>query len=311
MLFTFAAFIYCIRPPYLKANDTIYVVAPSNKVYRHECQEGIDTLKSWGLNVVEAFNLFYDNGPTARYAGTVEERVKSLDIAIHDPNVRAIMCARGGYGAPHLVDKVDFAHLVEDPKWLIGYSDITGLHLAWNTYGVESIHGAMVQHFNNEVSVSNLKKALFGEYKKLEIDTNKNCVLGEATGKLIGGNLCLLGHSVGTNWSVEKCAKDGILFIEDTGGATYSEDSLLYTIKNTGLFKNLKGIIVGQFTGVDPRDDMTLDDMITNHFGNLGIPIMFGVDVGHGEPNYPLYLGRKIELKVTPEKSTITFLDEE
>lgn len=311
MIFQFATLICSIRPPYLKANDTIYVVSPSNKVYRDECENGIETLKSWGLNVIEAFNLYYDNGTTWRYSGTVEDRVRSLDIAIHDPNVRAIICGRGGYGAPHLVDKVDFKHLIEDPKWLIGYSDITGLHLAWNTYGVESIHGAMVNHFTNNISVSYLKKALFGEYEKLEIETNKNCILGEATGKLIGGNLCLLAHSVSTNWSVENCAKDGILFIEDVGGATYKEDGFLHSIRNTGLFKSLKGVVIGQFSDVLPYSDMTVEDMIASHFGDLGIPVMYGVDVGHDEPNYPLYFGRKVQLKVTPEKSTLTFLDEE
>ncbi len=291
-----------IRPVYLKAGDTVAIIATSNAVTQSEVSNGKAILESWGLKVVEADNLYNQDG---RYAGTVAERVEGLQKMIDNPNVKALIAARGGYGCAQIVDKVDFYPLERNPKWIVGYSDLTVLHSIANNRGLETIHGAMATNFSNETSVSNLKKALFGNYQEVSIIKNSDCIEGTAEGRLVGGNLSIIYSLCGTYFDYN--TKNAILFIEETGEYYYAIDRMLTNLRLSGKLSYLKGVVVGQFTNVTQGSDKPLNEIILEKVRDLGIPVMYGVQAGHGSPNLPLYMGRPVKLEVNSEKAVLTF----
>ena len=291
-----------ILPPYLQAGDSVGIFATSNAVFQQDMQNGIDILKSWGLKVREADNLYDTNG---RYAGTLPQRIDGLQNLINDPNLKAIIAARGGYGCDQLLPYVNLKPLQNSPKWVVGYSDVTVLHVALNNLGIQSIHGAMVNFFSDSTSVSELKKALFGEYPEMSIETNENCIQGTAEGRLVGGNLTTFYALGGTFWDLN--VKGAILFFEDTGEANYNVNRMLTNLKFSGKLDAVKGIIVGQFTDMTQGIDKPIADVIRDNVGDLGIPVMYGAQTGHGIPNLPLYFGRNVKLNVANDRSTISF----
>ncbi len=292
-----------IRPAYLQAGDSVAIIATSNYVTTSEIANGKAILESWGLKVKEADNLYNRDG---RYAGTMAERVEGLQKLIDNPNIKALIAARGGYGCAQIIDKVDLKPLENNPKWIVGYSDVTVLHAAMNNKGIETIHGAMAYNFSDNTSVSNLKKALFGEYTELSISYNSNCIQGAVEGRLVGGNLSIIYSLGGTLFDYN--TKNAILFIEDTEEANYTVDRMLMNLKLSGKLDYLKGIVIGQFTSMTQGSDKPLNEIIQEKVKDLGIPVMYGIQSGHGTPNMPLYLGRPVKLEVTSSKATITFL---
>lgn len=291
-----------IMPAYLQAGDSVAICATSNSVTRQEVENGIAVLQSWGLKVLEADNLYDVNG---RFAGTLAQRIDGLQKLIDNRNIKAIVAARGGYGAVQLFPFIDFTSLEQYPKWIVGYSDVTVLHAAINNRGIQTIHGAMVNNFSNNTSVSALKQALFGTMTELSIPTNSNCIQGVAEGRLVGGNLTSFYALGGT--TIDLNVKGAILFIEDTGEAHYNVDRMLKNLKLSGKLDGIRGIVVGQFTSMTQGIDLPLNEIILNNVKDLGIPVMYDVPVGHGSPNLPLYLGRVVKLDVGAETSTILF----
>lgn len=291
-----------IRPPYLKKGDTVAVFAASNKVTKSELSNGIKTLKGWGLKVVEAENLYEDDG---RYAGTQSQRILGLQKLIDNPNIKALFSARGGYGAAQVISFLDLERLKSSPKWGIGYSDVTALHVALNNLGIESIHGPMVNNMTHESSVESLRKALFGETLSYSIPTNDNCLQGEAEGRLVGGNLSLIYSLGGTLFDLN--VKDAILLIEDTGESNYHVDRMLTNLKLSGKLDCVKGLVVGEFTSMNQGGDAPLNEIILSKVKDLGIPVMYGLSVGHDKANSAVYFGRKVALKVDKEKATLSF----
>lgn len=293
-----------IRPPYLAVGDSVAIVATSNYVTQTEMKNGKEVLESWGLKVKEASNLYFQDG---RYAGTEDERAAGLQEMIDNPNIKALIAARGGYGCAKIILKVDLSSLEDQPKWFVGFSDLTVMHAALNNKGIETIHGAMANNLSNATSSSNLKKALFGEYPSLSIATNDNCVEGTAEGRLVGGNLSIIYSLGGTVFDYNM--KNSILFIEDTGEANYALDRMLMNLRLSGKLNYIKGVVVGQFTNMSAGVDKSVPEIILGIVESLGIPVMYGVDSGHGNPNYPLYLGRPVKMEVTSSNATITFLE--
>ena len=265
-------------------------------------QNGIAILESWGLKVREADNLYDING---RYAGTVIQRVDGLQKLIDNKNIKAIIAARGGYGAVQLFPFINFSSLENHPKWIVGFSDVTVLHAAVNNRGIESIHGAMANNLSNNTSASGLKQALFGTMTELSIPTNSHCIQGVAEGRLVGGNLTTFYALGGT--IIDLNLKGAILFMEETGEANYNVDRMLTNLKLSGKLDAIKGIVVGQFTNMTQGADLPLNEIILNQVKELGIPVMYGVQAGHGTPNTPLYLGRTVKLDVGATTSTISF----
>jgi len=291
-----------IRAPYLKAGDTVAICATSNYVNESEMAVGKAVLQEWGLNVVEADNLYKQDG---RYAGTVGERIEGLQKMIDNPNVKAIFTARGGYGCAQIMDLMDLKPMINNPKWVIGYSDVSVLLIALNNMGIESVHGPMVKSLTDELSNEQLRKTLFGEVDAISITTNNNCVKGTAEGRLVGGNLSMIYSLGGTLFDLN--AKGAILFIEDTGEYNYAVDRMLTNLKLSGKLDYIKGIVIGQFINMTQGSDKTLEEIISEKVAGLNIPVMYGLQSGHDTRNLALYLGRNIKLEVGEEASTITF----
>ena len=303
-----------IKPEYLTKGDTIAIVAPSGvlKNYDNYINKAKELLKSWGLNVIVGKNVFNDDG---HFAGTDNERTLDFQNALDDKSIKGIWCARGGYGAVRVIDNLNFEKYKLEPKWIIGYSDITAIHNELHILNSESIHAIMCKSLNeldidNSESVSLLKKTLFGEKISYKIKTNSYNIEGSTSGKLVGGNLTLLHCMLGSKSSINTEGK--ILFIEDLGEYLYHIDRMLYSLKRAGYFDNLNGLIVGDFT--DLRKNTTpfgrnLKELILEIVSDYNIPVVFDFPAGHGKENFPLILGREIELIVEKEDSNIIFSD--
>ena len=301
-----------IKPEYLKKGDTVAIVAPSGvlKNYNAYILKAKELLKSWELEVVIGENVFNDNG---HFAGTDNQRSADFQLALDDKAIKAIWCARGGYGAMRVIDNLNFEKYKENPKWIIGYSDITAIHNDLHNNKSESIHGIMCKSLekidvDNNESISLLKKTLFGEKLSYTIEGNNYNIEGNSNGQLIGGNLTLLHCLLGSESSIDTNGK--ILFIEDLGEYLYHIDRMLISLKRAGYFDNCKGLIVGDFT--DMRKNTTpfgrnLKELILDIVREYDFPVSFGFPAGHGEKNYPMILGRKINLEVSKQQSTINF----
>lgn len=291
-----------IRPPYLSAGDSVALIATSNYVDPKKIAESKQLLESWGLKVREARNLYYQNG---RYAGTAAQRAEGLQELIDNPNIKALIATRGGYGCAQIIDRIDFTPLETAPKWFVGYSDLTVIHTALNNRGIETIHGPMAGNFSEKMEPEQLRKALFGEFPAISIETNAACVEGVAEGRLVGGNLSILYSLQGTGF--ESNMTGAILFIEDIGEANYAVDRMLMNLRLSGKLNGVKGVVVGQFTGLKTGVDKNIEEMISDAVAGLGIPVLYGIESGHGQPNLPLYLGRPVKLEVTPTTGTLIF----
>lgn len=301
-----------IKPKYLKKGDTVAIVAPSGvlKNYNGYILKAKELLKSWELEVVIGENVFNDNG---HFAGTDNQRSADFQLALDDKAIKAIWCARGGYGAMRVIDNLNFEKYKENPKWIIGYSDITAIHNDLHNNKSESIHGIMCKSLekidvDNNESISLLKKTLFGEKLSYTIEGNNYNIEGNSNGQLIGGNLTLLHCLLGSESSIDTDGK--ILFIEDLGEYLYHIDRMLISLKRAGYFDNCKGLIVGDFT--EMRKNTTpfgrnLKELILDIVKEYDFPVSFGFPAGHGEKNYPMILGREINLEVSKQQSTINF----
>ncbi len=291
-----------LRPDYLKRGDTVAVFAASNKVSQSEMANGIQTLKSWGLAVVEAENLYAEDG---RYAGTQSQRIIGLQKLMDNPNIKALFSARGGYGAAQVISFLDLEKFQKNPKWVVGYSDVTALHVALNNLGVETVHGPMVNNMTHTASVESLRKMLFGEPVSYSIATNANCRLGKAEGRLVGGNLSLIYSLGGTLFDLN--AKNAILLIEDTGESNYHLDRMLTNLKLSGKLDCIKGLVVGDFIKMTQGSDAPVNEIILEKVKDLGIPVMYGINVGHDVVNNAMRLGGTVTLDVNNTSATLTF----
>ena len=292
-----------VLPVALHKGDKVAVCAPSNASSDEDIRDGINTLKSWGLEVVEAKNLTLSY---SRYSGTLDERVTALQDMLDDDEIRAIFMTRGGYGAAQLLPCLDWRKMQQAPKWIVGYSDITALHIYVNNMGIASMHGPMMRGFNKDAtSVNALKSLLFGEKADIEIPYNNDCVKGTAKGRIVGGNLSLIYAMSGTAFDLNTI--DAILFIEDTGEANYSVDRMLLSLQQSGKLQNVKGIIIGEFSGGSQGSDLPLNEIIRKYVGNLNIPVIYGVQSGHDTVNLPIMLGREATITVDGSTAKIEF----
>ncbi len=303
-----------IQPPYLKAGDTVAIVAPSGilKNRNREVEQAKALLKSWGLHVVVGAHVF---GKDNHFAGTDDERCEDFQKALDDPNIKAIWSARGGYGTVRILDKLDYSKFKEHPKWIIGYSDITALHNQVHTKGVESIHALMCVSLTEDLeeikeSVSTFKSTIFGEPIAYTIEGSKYNKIGETSGQLVGGNLTILHTMLGSNTSLNMDGK--ILFFEEIGEYAYHIDRMLQSLKRAGYFDNCKGVIVGDISRV--RKNTTpwgkpVQQLILDVLEDYDFPIVFNMPAGHEDDNRALILGRTVALKVGKDTSTIVFED--
>lgn len=283
---------------YLKKGDKIAITCPAKKLPK-PMTDAIALLQSWGLEVVLGETL------TAEYhqfAGNDDTRARDMQRFLDDDSIKAIIAARGGYGTVRIIDKLDFTHFAKNPKWLIGFSDITVLHAhVWANYGIQTIHGQMPVNVTEAsvTSLETLRKSLFGEDVKYAIGAHQLNRIGEASGTLVGGNLSLLISILG---SASDCDYDGkVLFLEDVGEYLYAIDRMMRALKRAGKLKNLAGLIIGGFTEVKDNDipfGQTAEEIIAEVVSGYGYPVCFNFPAGHIADNRALILGRAINLKV-------------
>ncbi|NLZ96146.1 MAG: LD-carboxypeptidase [Bacteroidales bacterium] len=289
------------RPPFLKVKDQVVIVSPSGNVYPEYVNDTLDILQGWGLRVNISENALRETG---RFSGFVEQRLSDLQLAMDDPEVKLIFCSRGGYGVAHLLDRLDFSAVKDNPKWLVGFSDITALHSAFQSHGIMSIHGPMAKHFSEEgsanISVQHTKSILLGEDLNYTIPVEYPLLnrIGKVTGALFGGNLSVYTSLLGSKYN--KLPKNGILFIEDIGEEPYRIDRMIYQLKLSGVFNKIKGLIVGQFTEYEEDNRMygTLYESILSAVQELDFPVCFGFPVGHTSINLPIVMGGKATLTI-------------
>ncbi len=303
-----------IRPSYLKPGDTVAVVASAGilKQDTEVIQKTKTLLNSWGLEVVFGDHL---ETKAHHFAGTDAQRTSDLQNALDHPNIKAIWCARGGYGTLRIIDNLDFEGFKNHPKWVVGYSDVTVLHNALNNLGYESLHAMMCINLTEDSvaikqSITTLKTALFGTLKSYEIDGNTNNRSGVASGALVGGNLSLLTASLGSNTSLDTTGK--IIFIEEIGEYKYHIDRQLQSLKRAGYFAHCAGVIIGDMSQLKtntPPWGQSIEALILNVLKDTSIPIAFGFPAGHELENRALYFGRKLKLDVTQSKTRVLFKD--
>ena len=291
-----------ITPNYLKKDDKVAIIAPARKISRKEVDPAIKILESWGLSVVLGKSLFKSFN---QFAGTDEERAFDLQKALDDDSVKAIICARGGYGSVRIIDKIDFSHFVRNPKWIVGYSDITALHSHIHThFGIETLHATMAIHFGDKKmsaeTFESLRKALFGEPLSYHLDTSPLSKKGTSSGILIGGNLSVLYSLTGTPSDIVTNKK--ILLLEDLDEYLYHVDRMMVNLKHSGKLSNLAGLIVGGMTEMNDNTipfGKTANEIIAETVADYNYPVCYNFPSGHSNDNRALILGRNIELHIS------------
>ena len=297
-----------INPPYLKKGDKIAITCPAKKLPA-PMTDAVELLTSWGLEVIlgETVGASYH-----QFAGDDDLRAADMQRFVNDDSIKAIIAARGGYGTIRMVDKVDFSRLNTNPKWLVGFSDITILHThLHNNYNIQTIHGQMPVNIPDASakSLESLRMALFGEEISYKHHTHELNRSGEAEGVLIGGNLSLLVAVSGSVSDMDYAGK--ILFIEDVGEYLYAIDRMVRSLDRAGKLKKLAGLIVGGFSEVKDNEipfGQTVPEIIMDIVKTYDYPVCFDFPAGHVPDNRSLILGRKIKIIVANEGANITYL---
>lgn len=296
-----------IQPQNLQPGDIIGMVCPAGTIPLEKVQKCVETITQWGYRVklgkTIGTNYF-------TYSGTDEERTLDLQEMIKDPSVKAIICGRGGYGLTRIIDNLDFSTFQTQPKWIIGFSDITVLHAALQKQGYMSIHGPMAAAFNKGTEgtpyINAIKDILEGTKTNYIAKAHAFNKLGESTAPIIGGNLCLIAHLIGSQNSMK--TKGKILFLEDIGEFHYNLDRMVIQMKNAGLFDELAGLILGGFS--DMRDAPTdigagAYEIIQSHIKSYTYPVCYDFPVSHGLPNYPIKEGAVYHLKIQSDNISL------
>lgn len=293
-------------PPYLEKGDVIGIVCPSGYMPVEKASECIRVLnEEWGFRTKVGKTL---GNEFNYFSGTDEERLNDFQQMLDDDEVKAILCARGGYGLSRIIDKINFKKFKKQPKWIIGYSDVTVLHShLYSNYYISSIHAPMAAAFNDAGYISrfvqSLKNALEGKKLKYSCDAHEFNKKGEAIGELIGGNLTLLAHLIGTDSDIK--TRGRILFLEDVGEYLYNIDRMMYQLKRSGKLSKLAGLIIGGF--IDSKDTerpfgQTAYEIIHEIVKGYDYPVCFGFPVSHGKENYALKTGVGYKLGVRKSK---------
>jgi len=297
-----------MKPKFLKPDDKICIISPSGGIDTSYIEGAKAVLSDWGLQVTEGEFARTQYG---RFSGTSEHRLSDLQHALDDPTVRAILCSRGGYGLAQIIDKISFTRFAEYPKWMIGFSDITILHNAITGMEIASIHGVMAKHLTelapNAKPIVQLHKILFGEMPTYIGPSHALNKLGNAQGKLMGGNLSVLMGLRGSQFDLPY--ENSILFIEDIDEKPYHIDRMIQNLRFSGVLSKLSGLVVGQFTDCeeDPLMMQTIHEIITDAVCDYDYPVCFNFPAGHVENNLPLVLGATVQLEVTAEKVQLKF----
>jgi muramoyltetrapeptide carboxypeptidase len=293
-----------IVPPKLVEGDKIAIVAPSRKVSDADIHEAMRIFASWKLQPVLSKNLF--SNKHNYLAGRDEERLADFQQALDDPSIKAIICARGGYGSTRIVDLLDFIKLLKNPKWVIGFSDITAIHQVLWKRGICSIHGTMPVLFpkpDAALSIQSLKKILFDGAFKIDAEQCDVHQPGITTGVLVGGNLSLLVDSIGTKSELN--TENGILLLEEIDEYDYRVDRMLHQLKRAGKLENLNALIIGHMTDIKSSSvsfGESVKQIVLNVTRDYSYPIIFNFPSGHENPNLAWIHGSTVSLEASIKK---------
>ncbi len=288
-----------LQPPHLKKGDRIYILSTARKITVREIAPAVETFKQWGLEVTVGETIGKQDN---QYAGTDTERLQDFQQAVDDPSVKAIICARGGYGTVRMMDGINYDNFMKHPKWIVGFSDVTYLHThISNNIGIQSIHSLMPVQFpkGTPEAIETLRKELFGEKNSYDIPFHTLNRKGDANGILIGGNLSILYSITGTRSGMNTFGK--ILFLEDIDEYRYHVDRMMINLKRSGKLQDLAGVIVGSFSEIkDNAIPFGKDayEIVAEHLQAYNYPVCFGFPAGHLPDNRALVIGKTYNLSV-------------
>ena len=295
-----------ISPPNLQKGDSIAIVATARKNIDDNLKPAIEWLKNWGLNVKIGTTIGLDLN---QLAGTDVQRAADFQAQLDNPNIKAIWCVRGGYGTVRMLDLLDFTAFIKNPKWIVGFSDVTVLHNHLNTMGFKSIHGIMpISSKSTKLAKETLRIALFGEPLSYKIAPHPMNRFGKGTGELVGGNLSILYSVLGSKSAIN--CDNKILFIEDLDEYLYHIDRMLMNLKRCGCLENLNGIVVGAMTKMKDNDipwGKNALEIIEDITENYKIPIVFNFPAGHIADNRALILGSSVSMEVDKNGTKLVF----
>jgi muramoyltetrapeptide carboxypeptidase len=283
------------QAPYIKKGDWIGITCPAGFMALEKAQTCIDTLQQWGYRVMLGKTM--GSASTNYFSGTDEERLHELQAMLDDDRIKAILCGRGGYGTGRIIDRLDFSRFRKNPKWVIGYSDITVLHThIHRNFRIATLHAPMAAAFNDgggaNPYIRSLHDALRGKAAKYRCPGNPLNRIGEASGELVGGNLSLLVSMIGT--PSEPDTRNKLLFAEDIGEHIYSLDRKFWQLKRCGKLKSLRGLIVGSFADTKDTERPFGEDiytLISDLVKEYRYPVCFGFPCGHTNENLALKVG--------------------
>ncbi len=297
------------QPQPLKKGDSIILVSPARKITLKEMQPFIQLLEQWELHVLLGQNILKENH---QYAGTDQERLEDFQNALNHTSAKAILCARGGYGSVRIIDQLDFSQFIQNPKWLIGYSDITVFHQHINqNFNIATLHATMPIDYKRATpeTFESLRKILFGEF--YNITTQKTIVhkaKSKINGKIVGGNLSMIYSLLGSSSSIDTDGK--ILFIEDLDEYLYHIDRMMLNLKRNHLLKNIKALLVG---GMSDMHDNTIpfgkniQEIILDVCYEYDYPIIFNFPAGHIDDNRALIFNKECQLTIENNMVSLKF----
>ncbi|MCX6198230.1 MAG: LD-carboxypeptidase [Bacteroidetes bacterium] len=291
-----------LRPPALQQGDSIYLLSTARKISLEELQPAIQTFETWGLKVVIGKTIGKE---FRQFAGDDAERKEDFQFALNDTSIKAIICARGGYGTVRMMDDLNYDEFMKHPKWVVGFSDVTFLHTdISNNLGIQTLHAVMPFSFLKATpeAIETLRKELFGIKNEFEIAPHELNHIGNAEGILIGGNLSILYSITGTKSGINTSGK--ILFLEDLDEYLYHIDRMMMNLKRSGKLNDLAGLVVGSFTEMKDNKvafGCTAYDIIAEHVAEFKYPVCYNFPAGHIEDNRALVIGRKYSMQVKPD----------
>lgn len=297
-----------IRPAYLKKGDKIAIISTARKISIEELKTSIKTFESWGLEVILGPNLFKKQH---QFAGSDEDRLSDLQWVLDSSEIKAAICARGGYGTTRFIDKLDFTKFKNNPKWICGFSDVTALIGSINAQGIQALHSTMPIFFDGKTtdkSIESLKDSLFGNELNYLSQPSKLNKTGVASGKIIGGNLSILNNIIGTKSDFDWKGK--ILFIEDLDEYLYHIDRMMVHLDRFDKLKGLAGLIVGSMS--DMHDNTipfgkNVQEIILEHTAKYKYPICFDFPIGHEKENRAITCGAEVNLTINSDQIKLEF----
>ena len=298
-------------PPYLQTGSKIRIVSPAGKTDEKHILPAAEWLEKQGYKIELGKHVFARH---FQFAGTDQQRLEDLQTALDDPETNAILCSRGGYGTVRIINRLNFSKFMKNPKWLVGFSDITILHSCINGLGFATVHGVMPRHFFDKdgkvsESLDSLMKLLTGKEINYLFSNSESNQAGKVSGELIGGNLSIISSLQGTKYELD--TKGKVLFLEDIDEFLYHTDRMIHQLKLAGKLNDLAGLVLGDFTDMKDNESpfgKNVHEIIMDAVQDFNYPVAFGFPAGHDKKNMALVFGKKWKLDVTKTKATLKFL---